>query len=126
MLVEIQFHDQNGSICPYCGAPLAAGVRRRKAECVERENYETRIYPCMCRNGHLIFVTTESVNNDDEYLFLTRMFAFYQDWEDHVDMTITHGAYEVPLLDSEDDAWQIHLKALKLTRRNRQTNDGGG
>ena len=117
MLVEIQFHDANGSVCPYCGRFLSPLVRRGAAETVGREQYETKVYPCVCPEGHVAFVTTEAVNNDDEYSFMTRMFAFYQDWEDHVDMTITGGSFEIPLLDQEDDAWQIHLKALKLTQK---------
>jgi hypothetical protein len=114
MIVEIQFHDDQGSICPYCGELLHVKTRRIDAESMHRENYETKLYPCVCPQGHFVFVTTEINNTDDEYIYIQRMFAFYQDWEDHVDMTITAGAYEVPLLDSEDDAWQIHLKALKL------------
>ena len=116
MIVEIQFHDDQGSICPFCGDSLVVGVRRQEAESMHRENYETILYPCVCPQGHFVFVSTESINDDDEYYFIQRMFAFYQDWEEHVDMTITNGAYEVPLLDSEDDAWQIHLKALQLTK----------
>lgn len=117
MLVEVQYADHNGSVCPFCGLPAAY---EQTSEDWEREGYKVKLYPCSCPMGHLFFVAVETTITDDDYLFLTRAFVHYQDWEEHIDMTITAGAYVIPHLDDEDDAWVIHLELLEKANESKE------
>jgi hypothetical protein len=110
MLVEVQYHDESGSVCPFCGNGLALKPQEDAAQYIFiREDYSIKMFPCECLLGHLTFVSLET-EEGDEYQYRTRMFTYYQDWEDHIDITITAGAYELDCLDDEDDAWIIHRK----------------
>jgi hypothetical protein len=114
MIAEVQYKDQNGSVCAFCGRQLSVVD---KCETYEHEDTMIKQYATVCPLGHLNFIVTTSVNNTHEYVFTTRQFVYYQDWEDHVDMTIQSGPWEVPLLDNEDDAWLVHLTALKALNK---------
>jgi hypothetical protein len=116
MLVEIQYRDDEGSICPYCGEALIIADKPCKWSGTCVDDYNVKLYACTCPHGHISFVSTETLITDDDYVFTKRMFAFYQDWEEHIDMTITAGAYEIPYCDDEDDAWLIHKKAVQCTQ----------
>jgi hypothetical protein len=114
MLVEVQYHDEEGSVCPFCGWDLTVKSKLNDTTIVTPENhryihngYEVRLYPCECPSGHITFLAQQSLEGDD-YEYTMRAFVFYQDWEDHIDMAITAGAYEMDLCDDEDDAWIIH------------------
>jgi hypothetical protein len=112
MLVEIQYHDNSGSCCPFCGtnAIMIKDHDSGDANDIFSSFYEWDFYTCSCPSGHLWFVSNEFLEFGDkrELQSTYRQFVFYQDWEDHIDMTITAGAFEVPLLDDEDDSWLIN------------------
>ena len=127
MLVEVQYHDEEGSVCSFCGAALA--VKRAidwldkevadedcaTTERIIHDGLEVRLYPCECPMGHMSFLA-QQMDMKDEYNYTMRAFVFYQDWEDHIDMAITAGAYEMDLCDDEDDAWIIHREMAKLSK----------
>ena len=121
MLIEVQYHDEIGSVCSFCGQGLQVHPDWDKEE-YAHQGYTVRLYPCLCPNGHLSFVTMET-EEGDEYQYSSRMFVYYQDWEDHIDMTITAGAYEMDCLDDEDDAWVIHRKMEGETNGCKSTKD---
>jgi hypothetical protein len=117
MLVEIDYPDNEGSVCPYCGAMLNVDAKPCKWSGTCVDDYNVKLYSCVCPQGHITFVSTETQITDDDYIFTRRMFAYYQDWEEFIDMTITPGAYEIPYLDDGDDAWEIHIKAVQCTQK---------
>ena len=121
MLIEVQYHDESGSVCPFCGHGVGV-CRYQEKEQYVHEGYGIRLYPCVCSSGHLSFVAMET-EEGDEFQYSARMFVYYQDWEDHIDMTITAGAYEMDCLDDEDDAWVIHRKMEGETNGCKSTED---
>lgn len=110
MLIETQYPDHNGSVCPFCGQPLMFSGNTIFRQ--NRKHYKCKMFPCVCPNKHICFVTVEEIQ-ENVYEVIQRVFVHYQDWEDHIDMTIQEGPYEIPHLDDEDDAWYIHLTALR-------------
>jgi len=113
MLVEIDYPDGNGA-CPFCGG-YAVRTAGQFADRIEFGSYECAVYPCRCRNGHIFFVSVETTldNDQDEMSYFQRMFVFYQDWEDHVEINIEPGPEVMSTLDNEDDIWQITIELLK-------------
>ena len=112
MLVEVDYPDGNG-ICPFCGDEHFEYAGSEQQDCFD--GYTCTAYACTCSLGHVFFTSTENIiNNDYNYIrFYQRMFVHFQDWEDHIDMTIEPGAFHTPLLDNEDDAWVINQKLIK-------------
>jgi hypothetical protein len=117
MLVEVQYHDEEGSVCPFCGLglkvrPCTDFHNEENEDCSANMlhihgGYEVRLYPCECSSGHMTFLAQQS-EDGDKYDYTMRAFVHYQDWEEHIDMSITAGAHEIDLCDDEDDAWIIH------------------
>ena len=110
MLVEISF--QESTVCPFCGEFL--GLQREVVPYSSHsQNYSSTMYVFVCKNHHMAWVSVERFEINDELKIINRCFVHYQDWEDHIDMSITPGPFEIPHLDDEDDAWIIHLLALE-------------
>lgn len=112
MLVEVQYRDQDGSVCPFCGGDVFSHTDYKHE--FEHETTFIRVFPVRCDNHHLSFmsITVDTLQDGYDRLYTARQYVHYQDWEQHIDMVIPIGAWETPLLDNEDDAWAIHLTAL--------------
>ena len=77
MLVEVQYHDEEGSVCPFCGQGLtvtAGGAfpmideeddnelkfDYKDSRRFTHDGYEVRLYPCVCPYGHLTFLAQQN------------------------------------------------------------------
>lgn len=114
MLVEIQYHDHEGSICPFCGNDLS--ISYILPQKTTREGYSITLYPATCKQGHMVFLVQE-FEQRDEYEYTVRVFAFYQDVEEHLEIYIADGPYELDMLDDEDDCWLINREYYYLNNK---------
>lgn len=84
MLIQVDYMDQNGSICYFCGEPLNIDSVVEKEYSHATKRVTSKVYQCKCAQGHFSFVQIhQKVNAAFEINIRSHMFVFFDDYIEH-------------------------------------------
>jgi len=84
MLMQVDYMDQNGSVCYFCGQPLNINKVVEKTYSHTTQRVTSKIYQCTCSQGHLNFIQVHQVVDDVfEIGIKTHLFVFFEDYLEH-------------------------------------------
>lgn len=83
MLIKVDYLDENGSVCYFCGQQLEI-IKVIEKEYSDTKRVTSKMYQCKCEMGHDIFVQIHQTGDNQFEIELTRhMFIFIDDYIEH-------------------------------------------
>jgi hypothetical protein len=113
MLVEINYTDHNGSVCPFCGAQIVVNGKSENLDPSQSINqiYDVSIHFCTCKNGHGFFACIDRNNLEDEYKIFIRLFCYHEDYTEYTNQSVALGPNQIPYSNEEDISGWLNTKS---------------
>jgi len=91
MLVEVNYLDQCGSVCFFCGEQLSI-IEVVEKQYNDKNRVNAKTYRCTCSQNHIVFVQQYITNDGFSVSLQNHMFVFVDDLNDYIGIRNIHDA----------------------------------